>query len=192
MEQQEYLDNFETTLVRELVGMSMQQGKLAGGILPSPDLDDKWEAIATPYLGDAVKEIAKYPTVALGWMMYVGMAVAHLWDEDWNLFGNLDDLYGYLRDKRGFDCMDEYIRETILRMSPKDKPAEGKAMNEYDATEEFVRQASTLALNHIRHEQVEPQSPMAFHIFVRSIHALYLVGSSVELHRLGYKYQAQG
>lgn len=186
----EYLDNFEQTLTRELVKLATQQGRLGGQILPSPDLDDKWEAIAQPYMGDAVKEIAKYPTVALGWMMYVGMAVAHYWDEDWNIFGNIDDLYSYIRDKRGFDCMDEYIRETVLGLSPKAKPGEGKTENEFDRMEEFVRIASTLCLTHIRHEKVEPQSPMAFHIYVRSIHALYIVGASVELYHLGYKMTA--
>lgn len=186
----EYLDNFEQTLTRELIKLATQQGRLSGQLLPSQDLDDKWEQLAQPYMGDAVKEIAKYPTVALGWMMYLGMAVAHFWDEDWRIYGGIDDLYGYIRDKRGFDCMDEYIREIVLSMSPKAKPTEGQTQNDYDRLEEFVRMSATLCLTHIRQEHVEPQSPMAFHIYVRAIHSLYVVGSSVELYRLGYKMTA--
>lgn len=189
MEQQEYLDTFEQTLTRELLQMATQQGRLGGQILPSPDLDDKWEALAQPYMGDAVKEIAKYPTVALGWMMYLGMAVAHYWDEDWQVYSGIQDLYSYVRDKRGFDCMDEYIREVVLGLKPKADPKEGQVMNDYDRMEEFVRVASTLCLTHIRHENVEPQSPLAFHVYVRAIHALYIIGASAELYRLGYSNQ---
>lgn len=182
MEQQEYLDKFEQTLIRELVNMATLQGRLSGQILPSPDLDDKWESLVQPYLGDAVKEIEKYPTVALGWMMYLGMAVAKFWDVDWETFGGIKDLYAYIRDKRGFDCMDEHVRETILGLRPKE--------DEYSRLEDFVRSCAMLCLTHIRHENVEPQSPMAFHIYVRCIHTLYIVGISVVLHRVGYKMSA--
>lgn len=186
MEDKEYLENYEQNLVRNIITLCSGCNRLSGKLLPSEDLDNLWEAIAQPYIGDAVKEIAKYPTVALGWMMYVGIAAAHFWDEDWNLYGKLPNLYEYIRDKRGFDCLDEYVRETVLGLSQKKK--DGDTMSEYDQMEELVRECSTLALNQIRHEQVEPQSPMAFHIFVRSIHALYLIGISVELKRLGYNY----
>lgn len=108
--------------------------------------------------GDAIKEIAKYPTVALGWMMYVGMAVAHYWDVDWEVYGKIENLYEYIRDKRGFDEMDEYVRETVLGFRPDAKPAEGQPMNEYDGTEELVRMLSTICLTQIRREQIEPQS----------------------------------
>lgn len=191
MEQQEYLDKYEQSLTRELLKICTQQGRLAGRLLPSPDLDDKWEQLAQPYMGDAIKEIAAYPTVALGWMMYLGMAVAHYWDEDWNIYGRIDGLYEYIRNKRGFDCMDEHIRETVLGMNPKEKSTDGMALNEYDSTEELVRICATMCLTSIRHEQVEPQSPLAFHIYVRSIHALYVIGASIELYRLGYKMTAQ-
>lgn len=173
----EYLDNYEQNLITELVKVCTQQNKLAGNVLPSPDLDDQWETIANTYIGDAVKEIAKYPTVALGWMMYVGMAVAHYWDDDWNIYGKIPNLYEYLRDKRGFDCLDEYVRDTVL----------GLQGEEYDRLEDFVRICATICLTQIRRENIEPQSPMAFHVFVRSIHALYLIGTSIELYRQGYK-----
>lgn len=187
MEEKEYLDKYEQSLTGELLKVCTQQGYLAGQLLPSEDLDEKWEQIAQPYLGDAIKEIAAYPTVAVGWMMYMGMAVAHYWDVDWALYGKMENLYEYVRDKRGFDCMDEHIREKVLGLSPKDKPADGKLRNEYDALEELVHMLSTIGLTRIRREQIEPQSPLAFRVYVRTIHALYLIGASVELHRLGYK-----
>lgn len=176
-EQKEYLDAYEERLIKGLVKLSTGLGRLSDQLLASEDIDDKWEQVAQPYMGDAVKEIAKYPTVSLGWMMYVGMAVAHYWDDDWQVYGGMPDLYTYLRDKRGFDCLDEYVREEVLGL-------QGQA---YDDMEEFVRQCATMVLTNIRHEQVEPQSARAFHLYVRSIHALYLVGAAVEMKRLGYK-----
>ena len=178
MEETTYLDNFEQRLVEGMVKLCTGLGYLQHNILACEDLDQKWEQLGTPYLGDAIKEIAHYPTVALGWMMYLGMAVAHYWDEDWKVYGNIENLYEHIRDKRGFDNMDEYIREEVLRL--------GKEA--YDETEELVRQCSTMVLTNIRHEQIEPQSPMAFHAYVRAIHALYLMGISVELKRLGYQF----
>ena len=179
MQQEEYLNQFEFRLVKELVKVASQQNRLSGNLLPSPDLDAKWEEIAQPYIADAVKEIATYPSVALGWMMYVGMAVAHLWDIDWAVYGGIKGLYEYLRDKRGFDCLDEYIRETTLGIRPTEA--------EYTKLEDLVRMSATICQTHIRREGIEPQSPIAFHVFVRAIHALYLVGASIELHKLGYK-----
>lgn len=190
MENKEYLDKYEQGLTRELLRVCTQQGYLEGILLPSEDLDNKWQDIAQPYMGDAIKEIASYPTVALGWMMYLGMAVAHYWDVDWALYGKMENLYEYVRDKRGFDCMDEYIRENVLGLSPEAKPVVGKTQNEYDAMEELVRMLATICLTHIRREQIEPQSPMAFRVYVRTIHALYVIGASVELYRLGYKMTA--
>lgn len=187
MEEKDYLDKYEQNLTRELLKVCTRQGRLEGQLLPSEDLDGKWQEMAQPYLGDAVKEIAAYPTVALGWMMYLGMAVAHYWDVDWALYGKMENLYEYIRDKRGFDCMDEYIREKVLGLAPDAKPAEGKYMNEYDAMEELVRMLSNISLTLIRREQIEPQSPMAFRVYIRTIHALYVIGASVELRRLGYK-----
>lgn len=187
MDEQVYLDKYEQRLTAELLRVCTQQGKLAGQLLPSPDLDDKWEEIAQPYMGDAIKEIAKYPTVALGWMMYLGMAVAHYWDVDWAVYGKIPGLYEYIRDKRGFDCMDEYVRETVLGFKPDANAPKGQMQNDYDAIEELVRMLATICLTQIRREQIEPQSPMAFRVYVRSIHALYVIGASVELYRLGYK-----
>ncbi len=179
MEEQTYLDNYETSLTKELVKLCTGWGRLDGQLLASQDLDEKWESIAQSYLPDGIREIARYPTVSLGWMMYVGLAAAHCWDQDWTVYGGLPNLYEYLRDKRGFDWMDEYISEEVLDL-------EGEAN---DRMAELVRECATLALTQIRHEQVEPQSPMAFHIYVRSIHALYLTGISVELKRQGYHFE---
>ena len=41
----------------------------------------------------------------------IGMAVAKMWDTEWEIYSKVDDLYTYMRDKRDYDHLDEYIRE---------------------------------------------------------------------------------
>lgn len=69
----------------------------------APDIEEQWAKIGESYLPDAMREFSKYPTVALGWIMFVGMAIAKYWDEDWELYGKVDNLYEYLRDRIDFD-----------------------------------------------------------------------------------------
>ncbi|MDD7303627.1 MAG: hypothetical protein SPF56_09205 [Bacteroidaceae bacterium] len=173
-----YLDKFEQTLVQNLVQLCSGWNRLGGQLLASEDLDALWEPIAEGYMPDGVREIAKYPTVSLGWMMYIGMALGHLWDKDWKRVQKQEDVYAFLREPRGFGAMDEHIAEDILKLNP----------GEAEKLEEVVRTCATVALTQIRREGVEPQSPMAFHIYVRAIHALYVVGIAVELFRMGYKF----
>lgn len=177
--EKEYLDKYEQNLTQKLVQLLTGWNRLDGELRASEDLDALWEPLAEGYLPDGVREIAAYPTVSLGWMMYIGMAVAHLWDKDWRRLQKQADAYAWLRQPRGFDAMDEHIMQDVMKLKK----------GEQEKTEEVVRTCATLALNQIRHEGIEPQSPMAFHVYVRSIHALYLVGISAELYRLGYKFR---
>lgn len=176
MEQQEYLKQFESTLAEHLIQLLSTSGKLDGKLLTTDDFYNKWDEIAPSYVADSIKEIAKYPTVALGWAMYLGMAVAKYWDDEWEIYANLPNLYEYVRDKRGYDCMDEAIREDIIEL--KDK--------EYDDAEKLVQECAQQVLARIRHEQIEPQSPMAYYTFVSSVKVLYHIGASVQLKRMGY------
>lgn len=184
MHDPKYLDQYEQRLTQQLLRLATDAGVLKGQLLETPDLEERWKDIAAAYLADAVPEIAQYPNVALGWIVYVGMALARKWDEDWSNYSAQPDLYAPLRDARGFDCMDEFVREEILGFE--------RDGIEYHQAEGLVRRLAQTALDLIRHEAIEPQSPMAFHVFVRSIHALFLVGASIELLRLGYKWEPMG
>ena len=44
----------------------------------APDIEGLWSKIGESYLPDAIREFNTYPTVSLGWMMYVGMAIANI------------------------------------------------------------------------------------------------------------------
>ena len=172
MEQTEYLAQYETRLMQDLGQMLVHDGLLAKGPLPeTPDITARWEAMLGSYCADAIKEIAKYPLVSLGWAMYTGMGVAKYWDDGWEVYSHLPNLYEHLRDVRGFDYLDEVVRFDLLKWD----------------CEETVRSCAQLALDQIRHEQIEPSSPLAYHVYVRTITVLYRVGAAVALRKLGYK-----
>ena len=75
---------------------------------------ENFEEIVKAYIPDGIREFQDYPSAFLGWMMYIGMAVTKMWDTEWEIYSKIEDLYAYMRDKRGYDSMDEYIREEVL------------------------------------------------------------------------------
>ena len=141
-----------------------------------PDVEGKWEAIANAYIPDGVREFQNYPLASLGWMMYIGMALAKMWDDDWQYYAAKDDLYVYLHDKRGYDAMDEYIRRDVLKLKGKD----------FAATEELVSECASRVHNTLMHQDIEPGTKEAFLAYVACLHQLYLFGAAVQLKRMGY------
>ena len=108
------MEPFEKQLHDDLHGYLLTLQEVDRQMPECPDVEEKWESIARSYIPDGIREFNDYPSVSLGWMMYVGMAVAKLWDAEWDVYSKLDDLYVYLRDKRDYDHLDEYIREDVL------------------------------------------------------------------------------
>lgn len=185
MEQLEYLDQYEQHLQDNLLQMLRNKGLLPqqGPLPQTPDITDQWlDRLAPSYCADAVKEIAQYPLVALGWAMYVGLAMAKYWDDDWATYGQHPNLYEHLRDVRGFDYLDEVVREELYGYK-----RDGKG---YTDCEDLIRSCAQMANDQIRHEQIEPSTPLAFHVFARSIKVLYLTGAAIGLTKLGYKMEA--
>lgn len=140
------------------------------------DIEDKWKEIAEAYLPDGVREFAAYPTVSLGWMMFVGMAMAQFWDLDWETYSKVGNLYVGMRDKRGFDNMDEYIVEEVLKL---DKIQQA-------ATSNLVAECASRTLSLLRLENIEPGTEDAFRAYVACLRQMYLFGAAVQLKRLGY------
>lgn len=140
------------------------------------DVEEKWEMIAQAYLPDGIREYNGFPTVSLGWIMFVGMAVAKLWDEDWQKYCNMKNLYESLRDVRGFDCMDDYINQDILKLSATDA----------ETNEKTVSQCANRIYNMLRHEPLEAGTTEAFKAYLACIEEMYLMGMAVQLKRMGY------
>jgi hypothetical protein len=141
-----------------------------------PDVEEKWETIAKAYLPDGIREFQDFPSASLGWMMYIGLAVAKMWDTAWEIYGNIEDLYAYMRDKRGYDAMDEYIREEILLLKGDD----------YKQLENLVGECASRVHNALVHQHLEPGTKAAFNGFVSCLHQLYLMGAAIQLKRMGY------
>lgn len=174
-----YLENFESRMTDGLLRLCKQYGMLDGTLLATDDIDARWQDFAPEYMADAVPNIADYPTVAIAWAGYVGMAVAHLWDEDWVLHCNDD--YKSLYGSAGFDDMDENIVQNVLGFHLESQEAKN--------IEQMMRRLGETALTMIRRENIEPQSPMAFHIYARVVKVVYRIGAAIELRRLGYKFE---
>ncbi len=142
----------------------------------APDIEELWMKVGESYLPDALREFGKYPTVALGWIMFVGMALAKYWDEDWELYSKVEDHYKYLRDRIDFDHMDDYICEKVLLLDD----AEHKAVSN------IVAECASRTYNLLIHQGLQPGTEEAFRGFVAALHQMYLMGAAIELNALGY------
>lgn len=170
------METFEVQLHNDLhqylVGLKEVDERLS----ECPDVEGKWEDIAKAYIPDGVKEFNSFPQASLGWMMYIGMAVAKMWDTEWEIYSNLGNIYTFMRDKRGYDAMDEYIREEVLRLRG----------TSYDALEKLVGECASRVNNALMHRNYEPGTRSAFEGYVACLHQLYLFGAALQLKRMGY------
>lgn len=175
----EYLDLFEKHLEREMLKLCTSYNMLSGTLLATDEIDEKWRELAPEYMTDAVLQINQYPTVAIAWAGYLGMAIAHGWDSDWDAFKEVE--YKSYYGERGFDDMDEHIVKNIL----------GIALETPEATtvEDMLRRCGQCAITMIRYEQIEKQSSIMFHVIARACKVMFRIGAAMELKRLGYKFE---
>ena len=108
------MEDFAAKMLDDLHRYLVKRGAVDERWPECPDVEAKWPAIAEAYLPDGAREFANYPVASLGWMMFVAMAVTKFWDEDWEKYDKIEDLYLHLRDKRGYDNLDEYILDEVL------------------------------------------------------------------------------
>lgn len=168
---------FEERLHDDLHGYLMSHHLLDRRMPECPDVEQLWPTLAQAYMPDGIREFAAYPTVSLGWMMFLGMAIAKMWDKDWPTYVSNTQLYEHLRDQRGYDAMDDYIMEEILSLDE----------NQCHQTRDVVAECASRTDNMLRHEHLEPGSKEAFHAYVACIHQLYLMGMAIQLKALGYR-----
>lgn len=174
-----FLNRFEEKIQNELLHICTSHDMLEGVLLATDDITDHWNVLAPEYVADAVGQIADYPTVSVAWAGYLGLAVAHGWDKNWQEC--LKTPYNAYYGSQGFDDMDEHIIEHILGLALDSREAE--------KIEGVIRSCAQAAVTLIRREQIEPQSPMAFHVFARAVKVMYRIGAAIELKRLGYKFE---
>ena len=172
------MENFEEQLHADLHQFLLSIKEVDERLPECPDVEDKWEAIAKAYIPDGIREFQDFPSASLGWMMYIGMAVAKMWDTEWEIYSKIEDLYVYMRDKRGYDAMDEYIREEVLSL-----PLQGA---DYIVLEKVTGECASRVYNALMHQRLEPGTKEAFEGYVACLRQLYLYGAAMQLRRMGY------
>ncbi len=176
----QYLNQFELKLEEELVKLCTEYKMLNNILLATEDIDELWTTnLAPEYVADAVKEVANYPVVSVAWAGYLGMGVAKGWDTDWAKYQKLP--YANYYGEHKFDDLDEHIVKHILGLELDSPQAQ--------QIENILRACGEKAVNMIRHEHIEPQSVMAFHVFARATKAMFRIGVALELYYLGYKFE---
>lgn len=148
-------------------------------ILPiTPDIEEMWNSVLYAYLPDGIREFQEYPTVSLGWMMFMGMAVAKYWDLDWETYGKEGgkSIYERLRDEKGFDNFDDNILTEVLGLDEK----------EAEKVSETVGECAARTLSALQRAQLEAGTEEAARAYIGALKALYIMGAAVELNALGY------
>ena len=170
------MENFATTLLNDLHRYLAQRGAVDERLPECPDVEGKWPPIAEAYLADGVREFARYPIASLGWMMFIGMAIAKFWDQDWEKYASVEDLYATLRDKRGYDNLDEYIMDEILNVHGDDA----------EAMQELVGDTAERAKRALYRQDYEPGTVDAFKGYIVCLQCLYQLGMAAQLKSMGY------
>lgn len=151
-------------------------GKVDSHFPEFPDLEDIWPKIGESYLPDGIREFNQYPTVSLGWMMYIGMALAKYWDVEWEVYKNVADLYHYILNKTDFDHLDDYICTQVLYLDDIQRTQHNN----------IVAECASRTYNMLCHQHLDAGSPEAFKTYIAALHQMYVMGIAVELKELGY------
>lgn len=167
---------FEKRVREDLIGFLTRKGALDRRVPECPDVEERWGEICRAYLPDGVREFRDYPVVSLGWIMFVGMAMAFYWDTDWENYSARKGIYEDLRGLRGFDNMDEAIVEDVLKY--RDEDAERVIA--------IAAECAQRVLSMLRHAHVEPGTEAALGCYMAALRQLYLAGMGMELNSLGY------
>ena len=176
MDNKNDIKDLEQLFRNDLHNYLLSIGKVDERLPEAPDIEELWQKIGESYLPDGMREFNAYPTVSLGWMMFVGMAVAKYWDTDWELYCKVGDIYKYLRDQRDFDHLDDYVCESVRLRSA----------SEHETMTRIVGECASRTYSMLYHQHLEPGTPEAFQAYVSALHQMYLMGMSMELKRLGY------
>lgn len=170
------MEDFAATILADMHRYLVKREAVDERLPECPDVEDKWPAIAEAYLPDGAREFANYPVASLGWMMFVAMAVAKFWDVDWEKYDKIENLYLYLRDKRGYDNLDEYILDEVLDLHG---DAAEQMQNLVGDCAERVKRA-------LFAQEIEPGTADAFRGYVACLQCLYQMGMAVQLRAMGY------
>ena len=107
------MDSLEELIHSDLQQYLLSVNEVDERLPECPDVEGQWEAIANAYIPDGVREFQNYPLASLGWMMYIGMALAKMWDDDWQYYARRDVLKLKGKD---FAATEELVSECASRV----------------------------------------------------------------------------
>ncbi|MBD5203724.1 MAG: hypothetical protein HDS82_02470 [Bacteroidales bacterium] len=176
--------DFEKQTLGDLHRFLASIGKMDKVMAETADIQDLWPGVLEAYLPDGVREFEKYPVVSLGWIMFVGMAMAKYWDTDWEKYAKEGGaaIYTRLRDAKGYDNMDEYILKEVLGLDEKQEEEASK----------IVGECASRTLSALHRANIEAGTEAAANAYIGGLRALYTAGAAMELNALGYHMQAMG
>ncbi|MCM1502062.1 MAG: hypothetical protein NC115_05280 [Bacteroidales bacterium] len=169
----------ETFLTSYMLKYCTDLGFLAGTLLNSEDIDSRWQDIAPEFCAEAVREFNSYPEFCLACAGFLGMAVAGLWDIDWERYSTRD--YAFYKGPGGFDTMDEHILWKLLNL-PKGSPDEQAAVKK-------MQSCSTEMYHLLGKSSVERGTADAYRLFLSAMTVMFKTGEAIELYKLGYKFE---
>ena len=170
------MEEFATRLLEDLHRFLVNRDAVDERLPECPDVEGKWPTIAEAYLPNGIREFASYPIASLGWMMFIGMAIAKFWDQDWEKYNAVEDLYGVMREKRGFDNLDEYIMDEVLDLHGDDA----------ETMQTLVGDTAEQAKRALFRQDIEPGTVEAFKAYVACLQCMYQLGMAVQLKSMGY------
>ncbi|MCH5218924.1 MAG: hypothetical protein J1F20_00020 [Muribaculaceae bacterium] len=174
--------HFEEKVHADLFKFLKDNNRIDAHVPVCPDVEEAWPEIAREYLADAAREFNQYPVVTLGWIMFVGMAMAQYWDEDWVGYANEKRFYENIREKRGFDNIDDTVLQDILHF-------EGEAAEKESAV---VSECASRVYSMLMREHIEPGTDTALGCLIAALHQMYLAGMATQLKTLGYRMTKMG
>lgn len=176
MEEKEYLEEYEKRLEKLLARLCAKEG----GMMLVEELEERWIEDAPEYMADAVGQINSYPAFTLAVAGFYGMALAALWDTNWEAHKR-DSYVGFKNKGGGFDTVDEYILKEIVGVEPESDARKG--------IDDLMRTLAHTAMSAIQHEDIESQTTRAFYILARTAKVMFRAGVTMELIRRGYHYE---
>lgn len=175
-ENKKFVEEFEEKVKLDLKAFLQRKEAIDKQIPECPDVEEKWPEIARAYLPDGMREFKDYPVASVGWMMFVGMAMAYYWDTDWERYSEQGNWYEALRDKDGFDNLDTTVVEGLL----------GYKGEKAEKIIEDVAECASRVYSLLTHSYIEPGTQTAFGCYIAALHQMYLYGMAIELNSLGY------
>ncbi len=174
------LSPYQHILASKIIEIAASKGLIIDKFLESEDLSNLWTELGKLYLVNALGQFNDYPEVSIAWAAYLGLGAAHVWDKNWSPEISAKEFYCSMIEKRGFDAMDDFITEGLYNFKVDSK--------KYREIKDLFLSTAHSSLKIMKNQNVEPMTKDSLNLFYETISVFYILGVSLGLSLLGYKY----